>query len=171
MKKVLLSTLLIGLFSFTTFAQRFAYIDTDYIMENIPEYKAAQRQIEELSVQWQKEVEEKFSAIDKMYKDYQAEAVLLPDDVKRQRENQIIEAERVAKALQMQRFGREGDLFKKREELIKPIQDKIYEAVQEVATKGNYAIIFDKSSGATMIFTDVRFDLSDEVLQKMGYRK
>ncbi len=171
MKKILLSTLLIGLFAFTTFAQRFAYIDTDYIMENIPEYKAAQRQIEELSIQWQKEVEEKFSAIDKMYKDYQAEAVLLPDDVKRQRESQIIEAERVAKALQMQRFGREGDLFKKREELIKPIQDKIYEAVQEVATKGTYAIIFDKSSGATMIFTDVRFDLSDEVLQKMGYRK
>jgi outer membrane protein len=171
MKKLIMSVMLFGLFAIAANAQRFAYIDTDYIMDNIPEYQAAQRQIEEISVAWQKEIEEKFTKIDQMYRDYQAEAVLLPDDVKKQRENKIIDTEKEAKTLQMKRFGRDGDLFKKREELMKPIQDKISEAVKEVATKGNYAIIFDKSTGGNMIFTDVRYDLSDEVLQKMGYRK
>ncbi len=171
MKKVFLAVLFLGIFATSALAQRFAYIDTEYIMDNIPEYQAAQREIEEISVKWQEEIEKKFSQIDEMYREYQAEAALLPEDMKSQRENQIIEKEKEAKALQMQRFGRDGDLFKKREELIKPIQDKIYEAVQEVATKGNYAVIFDKADGATMIFTDVRYDLSDDVLQNMGYRQ
>jgi outer membrane protein len=164
----------IALFLFATitvFGQRFAYIDSEYILENIPEYQAAQMQVNQLSVQWQNEIEAKFSEIDRLYRDYQAEAVLLPEDIRRQREEQIITMEREAKELQMQRFGREGDLFKKREELVKPIQDQIFEAVQEIATRGNYAIIFDKSGGSNMIFSDVRFDLSDEVLENMGYRR
>lgn len=171
MKKIILSVLFFAAIVVATHAQRFAYIDTDYIMDNIPEYQAAQRQLEELSVEWQKEIEQKFAEIDRLYREYQVEAVLLPDEIKRERENQIIEKERAAKALQMQRFGRDGDLFKKREELVKPIQDKIYEAVKEVASRGNYAVIFDKASGATMIYTDVRYDLSDDVLQRMGYRR
>lgn len=170
-KLVLISVLLFGLFTLPAQAQRFAYIDTEYIMDNIPEYQAAQRQLDDIRVRWQQEIEAKFSEIDQMYKDYQAEAVLLPDEIKRERENEIIEKERKAKALQMQRFGREGDLFKKREELLKPIQDKVFEAVEEVASRGNYAVIFDKAGGATMIYTDVRYDLSDEVLQRMGYRR
>jgi outer membrane protein len=96
--------------------------------------------------------------------------MLLPEEMRKEREEQIIAMERAAKELQMQRFGREGDLFKKREELVKPIQDQIYTAIEDIATRGNYAIIFDKASGGNIIYSDVRFDLSDEVLQKMGYR-
>lgn len=169
MKKIALFTSMI-LLAAMSFGQRFAYIDSDYIMENIPEYKAAEQELERTSVSWQTEIEQRFSEVDRLYREYQAEAPLLPEEMRRQREETIIEQERQAKELQMQRFGREGDLFKKRQELIKPIQDRIYEAIQEIATRGNYAIIFDKSGGMTMIFTDVRYDLSDEVLQRLGYR-
>jgi outer membrane protein len=152
-------------------AQRFAFIDTEYILENIPEYQAAQMELNQLSQQWQTELEEKFSEVEKMFRDYQTESVLLPEEMRRQREEQIIQKEREAKELQMKRFGREGDLFKKREELVKPLQDQIYTAVEDIATRGNYAIIFDKTGSNNMIYSDVRFDLSDEVLQKMGYRR
>lgn len=170
MKKIALFAAIV-LFASVSFAQRFAYIDSDYIMENIPEYKAAEQELERISVTWQTEIEQKFSEIDRMYREYQAEAPLLPEEMRRQREQTIIERERLAKELQMQRFGRDGDLFKKRQELVKPIQDKVFEAIEEIATRGNYAVIFDKSGGITMIFTDVRYDLSDEVLQRLGYRK
>jgi outer membrane protein len=170
MKKIALFAAIL-FFAGASFAQRFAYIDSDYIMENIPEYKAAELELERISVVWQNEIEQNFSEIDRIYREYQAEAPLLPEEMRRQREETIIERERVAKELQMQRFGREGDLFKKRQELIKPIQDKVYEAIEEIATRGNYAVIFDKSGGITMIFTDVRYDLSDEVLQRLGYRR
>jgi outer membrane protein len=170
MKKIALFAAIV-LFANVSFAQRFAYIDSDYIMENIPEYKAAEQELERISVVWQTEVEQKFSEIDRMYREYQAEAPLLPEEMRRQREETIIGRERLAKELQMQRFGREGDLFKKRQELVKPIQDKVFEAIEEIATRGNYAVIFDKSGGITMIFTDVRYDLSDEVLQRLGYRR
>lgn len=152
-------------------AQKFAFIDSEYILENIPEYQAAQKQLDQMSIQWQKEIEAQFSEIEKLYKDYQAESMLLPDDVRKTREEAIVEKEKQAKDLQKQRFGRDGDLFKKRQELIKPIQDKMYEAIKEVSEKGSYAIVFDKSGGVTMVYTDVKFDLSDEILNKMGYRK
>jgi outer membrane protein len=171
MKKTGIGLFILLITSVTLYGQRFAYIDSEYILENIPEYQAAQMQVNQLSVEWQNEIEAKFAEIDRLYRDYQAESVLLPEDIRRQREDQIIKREREAKELQMQRFGREGDLFKKREELVKPIQDQIFNAVQEIATRGNYAIIFDKSGGSNMIFSDVRFDLSDEVLEKMGYRR
>jgi len=170
MKRTAIFAALILMAGFT-FAQRFAYIDSDYIMENIPEYKVAEQEIERISVEWQREIEQRFSEIDRLYREYQAEAPLLPEEMRRQREENIIERERLAKELQMRRFGREGDLFKKRQELIKPIQDRVYEAIEEIATRGNYAVIFDKSGGITMIFTDVRYDLSDEVLQRLGYRR
>lgn len=171
MKKIALLTLVFTLVAFTGFAQRFAFIDSDYIMENIPEVQAAEMEIEELAIRWQAEIEKQFSDIDRLYREYQAEAPLLPDEMKQQREDLIIEREREAKELQMQRFGREGDLFTKRQELLQPIQDRIHTTVEEIATRGNYAVIFDKAGGASMIFTDVRYDLSDEVLQRMGYRR
>lgn len=170
MKKIILSTLMV-MAAVTLMAQRFAYIDSGYILDNIPEYAAVQKQLDQLSVEWQKDIEKLFAEVDKMYRDYQAEAVLLPENMKRQREDQIIEKERQAKELQMRRFGRDGELVKRRQELTKPIQDQIYNAIEEIATRGNYAVIFDKAGGANMIFSDVRYDLSDEVLQKMGYRK
>ncbi len=171
MKKIALFTAVLLLAAFSTFGQRFAYIDSEYIMENIPEYQAAQMELEEISVRWQNEIEEKFAEIDRLYREYQAEAPLLPEEIKRQREETIIEKEREAKELQMQRFGQDGELFRKRQELISPIQDQIYEAVEDIATRGNYAVIFDKSGGITMLYTDLRYDLSDEVLQRMGYRQ
>lgn len=171
MKKIILTLAIAAFMALGAQAQKFAYIDTEYILENIPEYQAAQRQLDQLSIQWQREIEAQFAEIEKLYKDYQAESMLLPEDVRKTRENAIIEREKQAKDLQRQRFGRDGDLFKKRQELTKPIQDKVYEAIKEVAERGNYAVIFDKSGGVTMVYTDVKFDLSDEILNKMGYRK
>jgi len=171
MKKIILSLGLLMLMSLGVSAQKFAFIDSEYILENIPEYQAAQKQLDQMSIQWQKEIEAQFSEIEKLYKDYQAESMLLPDDVRKTREEAIVAKEKQAKDLQKQRFGRDGDLFKKRQELIKPIQDKMYEAIKEISEKGSYAIVFDKSGGVTMVYTDVKFDLSDEVLNKMGYRK
>ncbi|TVQ11709.1 MAG: OmpH family outer membrane protein [Bacteroidetes bacterium] len=171
MKKLAFVSIITFLSVFSVLGQRFAYVDTEYILENIPEYQAAQMELNQLSERWQSEIETKFAEIDRMYRDYQAESVLLPEEMRRQREEQIIGKEREAKELQMRRFGREGDLFKQREQLVKPLQDQIYNAIEEIATRGNYAIIFDKAGGGNMIYSDVRHDLSDEVLQKMGYRR
>lgn len=171
MKKLAFVSIITFLSVFSVLGQRFAYVDTEYILENIPEYQAAQLELNQLSEQWQSEIESKFAEIDRMYREYQAESVVLPDEMRRQKEEQIIEKEQEAKDLQMRRFGREGDLFKKREELVKPLQDQIYNAIEEIATRGNYAIVFDKAGGGNMIYSDVRHDLSDEVLQKMGYRR
>ena len=153
---------------FFTQAQKFAFVDTQYILDNLPEYTEAQSQLDDLSVQWQKEIETKFAEIDKMYKDYQAQSVLLPEDMKKKKEQEIVDREKEAKNLQRQRFGKDGDLFKKRQELVKPIQDKLYNAIQEIATASNYAIIFDKSGSLTMLYANPKYDVSDEVLDNLG---
>ncbi len=154
---------------FSVGAQKFAYVDTQYILEHIPEYNSAQSTLDNLTIQWQKEIETRFSEIDRLYKKYQAESMLLPEEMKRKREEEIITREKEVKDLQQKRFGKDGDLFKKREELIKPIQEKIFTAIQDIATQGGYAIIFDKSGSLSMVFTNPKFDLSEEVLSKMGY--
>ena len=151
-------------------AQKYAYVDTDYILKNIPSYKAAQEQIDKLSTEWQKEVEDKFAAIEKMYKDFQAEKILLTDDLKKKRENEIVIKEKEARELQKKYFGPSGDLYSKREELVKPIQDEVYNAVKQIALEGNFAIVFDTSSGPAILFSDPKYDKSDEVLQKLGYK-
>src|SRR3954465_5991891 len=149
---------------------KFGYVDTDYIMGQIPEFKAAQSELDKTSVQWQKEIDEKYSEVDKLYKAYQADAILLTDDMKKKRENEIINKEKEAKDLQKQRFGVDGELFKKRQELVKPIQDKVYNAIKAIAEKGAYSIIFDKSSDLTMLYTSSKLDKSDEVLAQLGYK-
>lgn len=169
MKKLILTLLLIG-GSLFTFAQKFAYIDTEYIFENIPEYKEAQKQLDGLSKQWQEQIERKYEAIDKMYQDYQAEEILLTEQMKSKRREEIILAEQDAKEFQKSKFGVEGELFKKRQELVKPIQEKIYTAVQETANLGQYSVIFDKASGATMVYSNPRYDKSDDILKRMGYK-
>ncbi len=171
MKKIIIISVLLMATSFVSFGQRFAYIDSDYIMDNIPEYKAAEMEIERISIEWQKELEGLFGEIEGLFRAYQAESPMLPEEIRKQREEAIFAREKTAKELQMKRFGRNGELFQKRQELVKPIQDRVYEAVNEIATRGNYAVIFDKTGGLTMIFADVRYDLSDEVLQKLGYRR
>ncbi len=169
MKTTILTTLFMCIFAFSTFAQKFGYVDTEYILDNIPEYKSAQEKLDELSVEWQKEIEEKFAEIDKLYKTFQAEAVLLPEDIKKKREEEIVQKEKAVKDLQKQRFGKDGDLFKKRQELIKPIQDKVYNAIEELAIAGNYAVIFDTASNLTMLYVNSKNDKSNEVLEKLGY--
>jgi outer membrane protein len=151
-------------------AQKYAFVDTEYILNNIPGYKAAQEQLDKVSADWQKEIEAKYSEIEKMYKEYQAERVLLSEDMRRQREETIVNKEKEAKELQKSYFGQEGALFKKRQELIQPIQDDIYKAIKDLATENGYAVIFDTSSGPTLIYTNPRYDVSDEVLQKLGYK-
>jgi len=169
MKKtlLLLVALLLGV---NLWAQKFAFVDSDYILKKIPSYKAAQEQLDKFSEQYQKEIEEKYAEIDKMYKDYQAEKVLLTEEMKKKREDEIIMKERQTKELQMKYFGREGMLFKKREELVKPIQDQVFNAVKEIAVEGGYAVIFDSAASPNMLYTNPRHDKSEEVLQKLGYK-
>ncbi len=169
MKKLIALPLLMLAFAFGAQAQKFAYVDSEYILQNIPEYNDALAQIDEISVQWQQELEAKFAAIDKMYKDYQSESVLLPEEMKRKREDAIIQAEKDAKELQKKRFGKDGDLFKKRQELIKPIQDKVFSAIESVAKARNLAMVFDKAGGVTVMWADAKYDISDDVLEEMGY--
>jgi outer membrane protein len=169
MKRILF-VLFVAIFGTTALtAQKFAYVDSQYILDNLPEYKSAQQQLDRISLQWQKEIEAKFAEIDKMYRDFQAEAILLTDEMKRKREEEIIDKEKAAKELQKQRFGKGGDLLKKRQELIKPIQDKVYNAIKDIATAKNYAVIFDKSSDLTMMYTNPKYDISDDVLDNMGF--
>jgi len=151
-------------------AQKYAFIDSQYILDNISEYKAAQQQLDQLSISWQKEIEAKYAIIDKLYKDYQAEQILLTEDMKKKRELEITNKEKDVKEFQKAKFGYEGELFKKKQELIKPLQDKIYNAVKKIATDQSYAVIFDKSGDLTMLYTNSKYDKSDEVLASMGYK-
>jgi outer membrane protein len=151
-------------------AQKYAIIDTRYILNNIPDYAKAQKQIDDIAADWQKELDAKQSALDKMYKDYDAEQVMLSDDLKKKRQDQLILKEKEVKDLQRQRFGYEGDLFKKRQELIKPIQDKVYNAVQKIAATRGYDFVLDKSEGITVIFADPKLDKSEDVLKELGVK-
>ena len=153
-----------------THAQKFAYVDSDYILERIPEYASAQDQIEKLSLNWQSEIEEIYQEIDLMYKKYQADKILLTQEMKNKRESEIINKEKEAKELQRQRFGPEGDLYKKRQDLMKPIQDKVYNAIQDFSNEKRYDIIFDKSSNLIMLFSNPDLDKSDDILKMLNYK-
>lgn len=169
MKRVILIAAVV-LTGTNVWAQKFAYVDTDYILKKIPSYKAAQEQLDKLSEQYQKEIEDQYAEIDKLYKDYQTEKVLLTAEMKKKREDEIITHERQTKELQMKYFGKDGMLFKKREELVKPIQEQVFNTIKELAIEGGYAIIFDSASSPNMLYTNSRYDKSDEVLQKLGYK-
>ena len=166
----LISLISLCLHTGSSYAQKFAYVDTKYILDNISAYKSAQEQLDKLSVEWQREIETKYAEIDKLYKAFQAEQILLTEEMKRKRQEEIVRKERDAKDLQKKRFGVGGDIHKKRQELIKPIQDKIYEVIKEIATNGNYGVIFDKAGTATMLYTDPKYDKSEMVLNKLGYK-
>lgn len=168
MKKVLLTSVFLFFAVFMLHAQKFAYVDSQYILDNLPEYTEAQAQLDEVSATWQKEIEAKFAEVDKMYQDYQAQAVLLPEDMKKKKEQEIVDKEKESKNLQRQRFGQSGDLMKKRQELVKPIQEKVYNAIQEIATSSNYAMILDKAGALTILFANPKYDISDEVLDNLG---
>lgn len=152
-------------------AQKFCYVDTDYILAQSPAYQAAQAELNNLSVQWQKEVEGKFAEIDIMYKNFNQEKILMTDELRQKREAEIVQKEKEAKDFQKSKFGVDGELFKKRQELIKPIQDQVFAAVSEMATTGGYAIVFDKASDMTMLYTNPKYDKSDAVLDILGWKK
>lgn len=168
MKKYFLTAILLFACAGFSMAQKYAYVDTQYILDNIQEYKDAQEKLDALSVDWQKEVEAKFAEIDRMYKKFQAESVLLPEEMKKQREEEIVKKEKDAKDLQKKHFGKDGDLFKKRQELVKPIQDKVFNAIEEIATRKSYSFIFDKAGTISILYADPKLDLSDEVLKQVG---
>jgi len=170
MKKI---GVLIGLFILTSViavAQKYAFVDSEYIRKNIPAFNTAQEQLDKLSQQWEKEVSDGYAVVDQMYKSYQNDAVLLSQDMKTKREEAIVAKEKEMKDLQNKYFGMDGDLFKKREELVKPIQDEILKAIKEIAVDGSYAVIFDTASGGNILFANPKYDLSDEVLEKLGYK-
>ena len=150
-------------------AQKFAYVDTDYILAKIPEYNQAQDKLDNYSKGWQEEIEMTMQKIEKMYRSYQSEQILLTEEMKSAREDMIFVEEKKVQDLQIKYFGPEGMLFSKRQELIKPIQDKIYDAIQQVATNNKYSVIFDSSSDLIMLYTNNNLDKSDKVLELMGY--
>jgi len=170
MKKLMISALVLSLFGGSALAQKFAFVDTEYILQNIPSYNAAQEELNKVSETWETEITGEYEEIEKMYKTYQSERVLLTDEMRKKREDEIMERERAVKELQAKYFGPEGDLSKKRQELVKPIQDALYKAVKELSAEGSYAIIFDTASGASILYSNPRYDLSDEVLKKLGYK-
>jgi outer membrane protein len=167
MKKLLLILSFFTLLP-SMYAQKFAYVDVDYVLNKMPQYTSAQKQLDDLSAKWQKEIEAKQATVDKMYKDYKAEELLLTPQQKIERQNAIVAKENEIRAYQESKFGFEGELFKERQRLIKPIQDKVYVAIQKIAKDNVLDFIFDKSSDMIMLYSNPDYDLSDEVLKELG---
>ena len=152
------------------YAQKFAYVDSKYILSHMPEYVAAQKQINELSSEWQAQVEQKYTAIEQLEKSFQAEKILLTEEMKKKREADITERREEAKQYQKSKFGVEGDLFKKREELVAPIQEQIFQAIEDIASQSQYMVVFDKANHSNLLYTNPKHDISDKVLKKMGLK-
>ncbi len=169
MKKLTFILFAISLSTFSM-AQKFAYVDTDYILKSIPTYESAQEQLQIMSNDWQAEIEAKYAEVEKLYKEFQAEKILLTEDMKQQREEEIIQKEKFVKDLQKKYFGQEGDLFRKRKELIEPIQTDIFNAIKGIAADGNYAVIFDAAGGTSFLYSNPKYDKSDMVLEKLGFK-
>jgi outer membrane protein len=170
MKKLLILATCFLLLATGIHAQRYAIIDSKYILDKLPEYKEAQKALDQFSEQWQQEVDQKQALVDKMFKEYDAEEVMLSDVLKKKRQDELYNKEKELRDLQKKRFGFEGDLFKKRQELIKPIQDRVYNAVQKLAVEKQYDFILDKSEGITVIFADPKLDKSADVLRNLGVK-
>ena len=170
MKKILFTLSACFLLVTGSFAQRYAVIDSKYILEKLPDYKEAQQKLDDFSKMWQQEIDKQSADLDRMYKEYDAEQVMLSDELKKKREDELYNKEKEVRDLQRKRFGYEGDIFKKRQELIKPIQDKVYNAIQKLAAAKLYDFILDKSEGITVIFADPKLDRSDDVLKELGVK-
>jgi outer membrane protein len=170
MKKLLFLALCFLALSAGVQAQRYGIVDTRYILDKMPDYKDAQKKLDQFSEQWQKEIDDKQAALDKMYKDFDAEQVMLSEALKKKRQDEIFVREKEMRDLQRKRFGFEGDLYKKRQELVKPIQDKVYTAIKKIAENKQYDFILDKSEGITVIFADPKLDRSEDVLRELGVK-
>lgn len=170
MNKIFFLLLLTSMLTLNAGAQKYAVIDSKYILDKLPQYKVAQQVLDAIAASWQKEIDELQMNLDKMYKNYESEQVMLSEDLKKKREDQLFMKEKELRDLQRKRFGFEGELFKKRQELIKPIQDKVYNAIQKMAVQRGYDFILDKSEGITVIFADPKLDKSEDLLKDLGVR-
>ncbi|WP_282125385.1 OmpH family outer membrane protein [Marinifilum flexuosum] len=150
--------------------QRYGFVDTEYILNKIPDYKNAQEQLDQFSKKWQNEIESVAAEIKELHTKFRADEVFLSSEMRVKREKEIHDKEVLAQKLQQKYFGRNGELYKKRQELMKPIQDDIYEAIKEIAKSGSYGMIIDRANGPTIIYSNAKFDLSDKVLYKLGIR-
>lgn len=168
MKKLTL-VFALALFSLASFSQKYAYVDTKYILENIPEYIQAQKTLDDLSEQWENEIEGKKKIIQKKYQSYQAEELLLPPEMKKKKQQEIFKLEDELNQFQQKKFGVEGELFQKRKALIEPIQNKVYKAIKELASVGNYDMIFDKANQTNILYANPRLDKSKRILKNLGY--
>ena len=171
MKKIIGLTLLLVSLAFSASAQKYAFVDSEYILKNIPAYESAQEQLEQASKKWQQEVEASMSEVKQLYKNYQTELVFLSDEMKVKKETEIVTKEKAAHELQKKFFGPEGELFKKRESLIKPIQDEVFNAVKDFAEDEGYAMILDKASSVNIMYVKSTLDVSDLILERLGYSK
>lgn len=169
MKLIFVALFLVFGTSFASLSQKYAYIDSEYILEHIPEYKESKDKLDKLANRWTKEIEDRYEDLKKKKEAFAREEVLLPAEEKKKREEDIQKLEVEAMQMQKLRFGVSGDYFQKRQELIKPIQDNVFEAMQKVASKKNYSFVFDKANQSNLIYADSKFDISDDVLKEMGY--
>jgi len=151
-------------------AQRFAYVDSEYILKHIPEYVSAQKQLDDLATNWQEEVDKQYGEIEKLYKAYQNDQVLLNDDMRRRREDEIVNKEKEVKEYQRQKFGYEGELYTERIRLVKPIQERVAKAIQDVANNQGLDIILDKGSEVTFLYANPKLDKSSDVITRMGFK-
>lgn len=153
-----------------SWAQKYACVNTDYVLKSIPDYTNAQKRLDKYVADWQKELQDKQDELDALRADFEQESFLLPDNLKNRRREELKEKEQEIKALQQQRFGAGGDLDKKCAELLKPVQDRVYSTIERVAHEKNYAFVFDKAGSATLLFVNKKYDISDEVLELLGYK-
>ena len=168
--KKMTSLLAVMVFAVAAFGQKIAYVNSAEIMDLIPEYGQVQDEIERVSEKWQQELEDKYKTIEKMYNDYTAEEVLLPEEIRRERQEEIFEAERQAKEYREQKFGYDGELFTLQESKVKPIQDKVFKAVETVAQRKRFDLVFDKAGEVTWLYTNATYDLTDDVLEELGIK-
>ena len=169
MKKLIIAAAIVVLSAVSAWAQKYALVDMEYILKNIPQYEMANEQLNQVSLRWQKEVETKSKEAETLYKNYQSDMVFLTDEQKKKKEQEVVAKEKEAAELQSKYFGPEGELYKKRQSLMEPIQNDIYEAVKKVSEERGYQVIFDRASSAGIIFASQRIDVSNEVLSKLGY--
>lgn len=168
MKKRILSLLVLSFVMCTLSAQKIVYVDMAYILKNLPQYESANEQLSMMSRRWQKEIDQLSQEAKVMVSNYQTEQIFLSEDMKQKREAEILQKENESLELKRKYFGQEGELFKKRESLIKPIQDEIYTAIQEIASEKKYDIVKDRSSEPSLIYMSNKLDISDQVLRKLG---
>lgn len=171
MKRIFIALFVVMAASMAASAQKFALVDMEYILRNVPAYEMANEQLNQQSLRWEKEVNELTKEAETMYKNYQSDMVFLTDDQKKKREESIVAKEKEATDLRYKYFGPEGELYKKRQSLMKPIQEDVYNAVKAVSEEKGYQVIFDRASSQSIVFASPRIDVSNEVLSKLGYSK